>query len=103
LFGNDKAILKTEVYPFLDEVVEILNKNQDMNVTLQGHTDAIGSAEYNQGLSLKRANAVKKYLVNKEIAASRLEAKGSGETEPISSNDTETGRAFNRRVEIHPK
>lgn len=103
LFGHDKDIIRPEAYPFLDDVVAILKKNPDMNVTLQGHTDATGSAKYNLGLSLKRANAVKQYLINNDISASRLDTKGFGEAKPIASNDSKTGRAFNRRVEIRTK
>ncbi len=103
LFGHDKAEIKSEAYPFLDSVAVILNKNPDMNVTLQGHTDNSGPAEYNIGLSLRRANAVKEYLVKRGLSSTSVEIKGFGLTKPVASNDTDSGRALNRRVEIHPK
>lgn len=103
LFAHDKALIKPEAYPFLDEVAVILKKNPGMNVSLQGHTDNIGAAAYNMGLSQRRANAVKEYLLTKGISAFRMETDGFGLTKPVASNDTNAGRALNRRVEIHPK
>ncbi|MCP3875544.1 MAG: OmpA family protein [Desulfobacteraceae bacterium] len=103
LFDSDKANIKPEASPFLDEVVLILNKESGLNITLQGHTDNRGAAQYNMGLSLRRVNAVKEYLVKKGISAARIETKGFGLTKPVASNDTVSGRAANRRVEIHPK
>ena len=71
-----------------------------MEVEIQGHTDSIGDAAYNQGLSEKRAKAIMDYLASHGIASYRLSAKGYGETLPIASNDTEEGRAKNRRVQL---
>jgi len=102
LFDFDKAVIKPEAYHLLDEVVEILKKNPDMNVELQGHTCNIGTAEYNMGLSLRRANAVADYLEDKGISRDRLTTKGFGFTKPVALNGTEFGRSLNRRVEIHP-
>ena len=65
-----------------------------------GHTDSTGEDAYNMGLSQRRAESVRSYLVSKGVKASRLEAKGYGETKPVASNDTNEGRAKNRRVEL---
>ena len=65
-----------------------------------GHTDAVGSTEYNQSLSQRRATAALAYLVSQGVSRDRLQALGRGESEPISVNDTETGRQLNRRVEV---
>ena len=69
---------------------------------MKGFTDSIGSAEYNQALSLRRAEAVYRYLVNQGVDPERLTVEGFGKTNPVASNDTEAGRAQNRRVELHP-
>jgi OOP family OmpA-OmpF porin len=100
LYDSNSSYIKTEAYPLLDEVASILEKNPEMEVEVQGHTDNTGSAKYNQWLSEKRAQKVKDYLVSKGIDSSRLEAKGYGLTQPVASNATEEGRAQNRRVEL---
>jgi OOP family OmpA-OmpF porin len=102
LFDFDKAVIKPEAYHLLDEVVAILKKNPNMTVELQGHTDNIGSQEYNMGLSLRRANAVADYLESKGISSDRLTTKGFGFSKPVALNGTEFGRSLNRRVELHP-
>ena len=86
--------------PVLDEVKRIMNENPDIRVEIQGHTDNIGSDEANMQLSTRRAEAVKKYLVDNGIAADRIETRGFGEARPIDSNDTDLGRARNRRIEF---
>jgi len=103
LFDFDKSVIKSEAYPMLEEAVTILEKNPAMGVTLQGHTDNIGNAKYNMGLSLRRANAVKAYLVGKGISEDRLTTEGFGFTKPISPNSTEVGRSLNRRVVLQPR
>jgi SH3 domain-containing YSC84-like protein 1 len=100
VFGFDSADIKPESYPMVDNVVEVLKANPDMNIEIQGHTDSSGNAEYNMGLSVRRANAVKDYLVDHGISSSRLTVKGLGATQPVVSNDTANGRAYNRRVNI---
>jgi OOP family OmpA-OmpF porin len=100
LYDSNSSYMKAEAYPLLDEVAIILEKNPEMEVEVQGHTDNTGTAEYNQWLSEKRAQKVKDYLVSKGIDPSRLEAKGYGFTQPVASNDTAEGRAQNRRVEL---
>jgi len=102
LFDFDKAVIKPEAYPLLNEVVAILEKNPNMSVELQGHTDNIGSQEYNMGLSLRRANAVADHLESKGISSDRLTTKGFGFSKPVALNGTEFGRSLNRRVELHP-
>lgn len=97
-FNSDR--IKDESKPTLDKVVAILRAKADWKITIEGHTDAVGSAEYNQQLSERRANAVKSYLVAAGIAPSRLKAMGFGFSKPIASNDTTLGRAQNRRVEL---
>ena len=76
--------------------------NPSIKVEVQGNTDNIGTAKYNMGLSLRRANAVMQYLVNKGVAQSRLNARGFGFSRPVATNDTDEGRALNRRVELTP-
>ncbi len=102
LFGFDSAEIKSEAYPMLNEAVVILKKNTDLNVEVDGHTDNIGPAEYNIILSERRANAVMEYFVDKGVEAERLTIKGFGLTMPAVSNDTEEGRAKNRRVTLTP-
>jgi OmpA-OmpF porin, OOP family len=82
----------------LDEVAAALLTQPELNVEVQGHTDSIGTESYNLGLSQRRAEAVKAYLVNRGLSATVLTAKGFGKSKPIASNDTAEGRAQNRRV-----
>jgi OOP family OmpA-OmpF porin len=102
LFDFNKAVIKSEAHPMLDEAVAILKKNPEINVEIDGHTDNVGPAAYNMTLSEKRANAVMKYLVDQGVKAERLTVKGFGLTMPAASNDTKAGRAKNRRVEFKP-
>jgi len=102
LFDFDKSNIKPESYPVLDEVAEYLKANPKVKMEIQGHTDGKGKAAYNLKLSDRRAESVKKYLVDKGIAADRLETKGYGLTKPVAPNDTEENRARNRRVEFKP-
>ena len=100
LFDFGKADIKPEYEPFLDNVVRVLNKNPDMLIEIQGHTDSIGSEAFNMKLSIKRAQAVADYLKAHGINANRLTVTGFGKTRPVAPNDTEEGRAQNRRVQI---
>jgi OOP family OmpA-OmpF porin len=102
LFDFDKAEIKPMAYPLLDEVVAIFGKNPGMKVDLQGHCDNIGTPEYNLGLSLRRANAIKKYLVSKGVAENRMTTQGFGFSKPVGPNTTPEERALNRRVELQP-
>lgn len=99
-FGFDSANLTSTAKANLDKLAEVLKNNPDTNINIYGHTDSKGTAAYNQTLSEKRAAAVKSYLVSQGIAGSRIFTMGMGLREPIASNDTEAGRAQNRRVEF---
>ena len=102
-FDLDSAKIKPEYYPEIEKFAKYLKENPDVKIEIQGHTDSLGSAEYNLKLSQKRAEAVKKILVEKfGISPDRIIAKGYGESKPIASNDTPEGRAKNRRVIIVP-
>jgi outer membrane protein OmpA-like peptidoglycan-associated protein len=102
VFATDKAELKPESYPTLDEIGDVLVKWPGLKIEIGGHTDAVASPEYNQELSEKRAEAVLDYLVKKypDIEKDQYTVKGYGESMPIASNDTAEGRAKNRRVEF---
>ena len=84
----------------LDKVVDFLNNNSSVEIEIAGHTDSKGSDDYNLNLSQGRAQAVVDYLIGQGIDEYRLVAKGYGETVPLETNDTDEGRAVNRRVEF---
>jgi len=98
-FDFNKAIIKQGYYKDIDDLAKVMKDYPDLKVVIEGHTDNIGTAEYNKNLSQERAEAVKKYLVEKGIDANRITAQGFGFDRPIASNDTEEGRQKNRRVE----
>jgi len=100
LFAFDKSDLSADAKINLDKLVKVLNGYPDTNIELQGHTDSKGSEAYNQTLSEKRAASVSGYLSTQSITASRVTIKGFGETLPKYDNETEEGRAQNRRVEF---
>jgi len=102
-FDFDKATLRPDAMPVLDEAVRILKAEPNTSIVVVGHTDSIGTEQYNMKLSERRANTVRDYLVKHGIAASRITAEGMGESKPVASNDTADGRAQNRRVELHVK
>jgi OOP family OmpA-OmpF porin len=99
-FDFDKSTIRPEGKAILDGAAALLQKHDRVVVEVAGHTDSVGSDAYNQGLSERRANAVKDYLTSKGITATRLTARGYGESRPVASNDTDAGRAENRRVEL---
>jgi OOP family OmpA-OmpF porin len=100
-FDFDKAEVRPEFHEKLREAAAFMKKHPEAKFLLAGHTDSIGSTEYNQGLSLRRSAAVKKYLVETfGIAAHLMMPRGYGERQPIAGNDTEAGRQRNRRVEV---
>jgi outer membrane protein OmpA-like peptidoglycan-associated protein len=84
----------------LDEVADLVGAHPDFGVFVDGHADSTGDAEYNRALSLRRAEAVVVYLVNRGVTESQLRARGFGESAPRASNATDEGRARNRRVEF---
>lgn len=99
-FDTDSFALKGQFQNTLDSVVLVLDEYQSTMITVTGHTDSTGSEAYNQKLSQQRALAVASYLSSKGVAEQRLAASGYGEAFPIASNNTPTGRAQNRRVEV---
>jgi outer membrane protein OmpA-like peptidoglycan-associated protein len=100
LFTSGKADLKSGATGNLDKLVAFLDKYPDRSVAIQGYTDSVGSEDYNQGLSERRANSVKSYLARQGIVATRLSASGMGESGPVADNDSAAGRQQNRRVEV---
>jgi len=100
MFDFDKATLRPTAVAKLDRSIQIMNEHPTIRVSIEGHTDSVGSDSYNQGLSERRAQAVLDYLVGNGIAASRLSATGYGESRPITDNNSEESRARNRRVEL---
>ena len=102
LFDFDKATLKPEGKASLDAVGDkIQSKGATVvDVDVIGHTDSIGTEEYNQALSLRRATSVKDYILTKGVDASIIDVSGKGESEPVADNSTKEGRAQNRRVEV---
>ncbi|MGL5112982.1 MAG: OmpA family protein [Flavobacterium sp.] len=99
-FENNSDKLKVASLSQLDELTKILNKYEGARLTIEGHADSVGAADFNLTLSQKRADAVKQYLIGKGIDSSRLTSIGYGESQPIASNKTALGRAKNRRVEL---
>jgi outer membrane protein OmpA-like peptidoglycan-associated protein len=99
-FDFDKADLQPESYPELSRAMSLMKANPSMQVEIAGYTDSKGSDDYNIDLSQRRANAVKDYLIKHGIEKRRVTARGYGKADPIASNDTEDGRAENRRVEF---
>jgi OOP family OmpA-OmpF porin len=99
-FDFDKATLRPEGIAVLNEAAALLKTNDRVVVEVAGHTDSVGSEQYNQGLSERRANTVRDYLVGQGITATRLTARGYGEVQPVATNDTDEGRQLNRRVEL---
>ncbi|HWP67620.1 MAG TPA: OmpA family protein [Candidatus Limnocylindria bacterium] len=99
-FAFDSARLTPEGEAILDQAIATLEKHPQINVRIEGHTDSIGSEAYNMKLGQRRADAVESYLVSHGISASRLSTVSYGESRPVASNDTEEGRAQNRRTEL---
>ena len=99
-FATGSAKLSPEATKVLDENVKAL-KSAKKNIVIEGHTDSKGADKANQKLSAARAKAVHDYFVKQGVTDSKISALGKGESEPAASNDTEAGRAKNRRIEIH--
>lgn len=103
LFDFDKANIKSQYYPILNDVIKVIMDNPTLRVLLEGHTDSVGTEAYNQKLSERRAKAVQQYLIKGGVDAARLSIVGYGESRPIAPNNTKDGRAKNRRVELTPQ
>ncbi len=99
-FALDSAVIQADSFPILAEIVEVLKTDAALRLAIEGHTDATGAAEHNQALSEQRAASVKTYLVGQGIEEDRLTTTGFGPSQPVTDNDTELGRARNRRVEL---
>jgi outer membrane protein OmpA-like peptidoglycan-associated protein len=100
LFTSGRADVKRSAMGNLSRLVNFLDKYPDRRVAIHGYTDSLGSEEYNQGLSERRANSVKAYLAARGIDSTRLSASGMGQSDPVASNDSGGGRQQNRRVEV---
>jgi outer membrane protein OmpA-like peptidoglycan-associated protein len=100
LFTTGKADLKPGATGSLNKLAAFLDKYPDRSVAIAGYTDSVGSEDYNQGLSERRAESVKSYLTGQGIGSSRLVASGKGRSDPVADNDTAAGRQQNRRVEV---
>ena len=100
LFGVDSSAVDADGRTTLGDVSGVLEEYPKTAVVVQGHTDSTGSEEHNQDLSERRAESVRRYLVTQGVDANRLATMGFGETSPVASNDTESGRQQNRRVDI---
>jgi outer membrane protein OmpA-like peptidoglycan-associated protein len=100
LFETGRSGLKMGATGNLNKLVVFLNRYPDRTALIEGYTDSVGSEDYNQGLSERRADSVKSYLVGEGIGTTRLSASGKGERDPVASNDSAAGRQQNRRVEV---
>lgn len=99
-FDTDSYVLKDESFIELEKLVEFLQSNKNVKIRIDGHTDNEGSSSHNMALSKNRAKAVYNYLNDNGISTSRMSSKGFGDTKPIAGNDTESGRALNRRTVV---
>ncbi len=100
LFDINKSELRPEAQTNLQKLAVILNKYEDTEILIEGHTDSTGPAEHNMELSIRRGSSVGSYLASNNVMASRFTVLGYGETQPIATNETTEGRQQNRRVEI---
>lgn len=99
-FASASANIVTDFYPVLNDVAKVLNKYEKTKLSIEGHTDSVGDAQYNNQLSMQRANSVASYLETTNVAANRLQTLGFGEAQPVASNESAQGRQQNRRVEL---
>ena len=99
-FDFNSATIKPSFYSSLNKIADIMNRYPQTQIVVAGHTDSVGSEQYNLELSLRRANAVADYLITHGVARSRMSTEGRGELEPVADNATPEGRSQNRRVEI---
>jgi len=99
-FGFDSAKIESRYERHLGDIVRVLSENPGIQLRIDGHTDSKGSEAYNEGLSQRRADSVRAYLVNRGVGGDRLKTQGFGESRPAASNDSDEGRAKNRRTEL---
>jgi outer membrane protein OmpA-like peptidoglycan-associated protein len=100
-FDFNAARIKASFHSPLNKIADIMNRYPQTQIVVVGHTDSVGSEQYNLDLSLRRANAVADYLILRNVLRARMGTEGRGELEPVADNRTATGRAKNRRVEIY--
>ena len=100
LFGFDSDVVRGSARSNLDELARSLDKYDGSNLLIVGHTDSVGRESYNQDLSERRAESASGYLVSRGVARNRVGTRGLGETEPVATNESDAGRAKNRRVEV---
>lgn len=100
-FNTNEYAIRAQFTEVLNSVAQVLHKFKDTRVQVAGHTDSTGSAEYNYGLSSRRATSVTNYLAGSGVDQNRLLTQGMGADQPVASNSNESGRAMNRRVELH--
>jgi len=100
LFDVDRSNVKQDAQANLQRLAGILNKYEDTQILIEGHTDASGSEDYNMDLSLRRAQSVGNFLQTQQVMPTRFSMMGYGETQPVASNETTEGKQANRRVEI---
>ena len=100
LFDLDSYQLQQATKSNLDQLAKTLNKYEDTDILIEGHTDSSGEDNYNQTLSERRASEVEHYLQSQQVKGSRIKTEGYGEEQPLTSNETEAGRRSNRRVEV---
>ncbi|MFT5520426.1 MAG: outer membrane protein OmpA-like peptidoglycan-associated protein [Enterobacterales bacterium] len=99
-FDTARSDLQSSFMEVLNSIILVLNQYPDTLLNIEGHTDSVGSDNANLTLSNQRANAVAQYLTSQGVANSRVSSRGAGEQYPVASNDTDAGRALNRRVEL---
>jgi outer membrane protein OmpA-like peptidoglycan-associated protein len=99
-FDTGKSIIRDDSKPIIDQIVQMMNENPDLKISVEGHTDNVGTAASNKTLSEERAKSVVSAIVAKGISTDRLDPAGFGQDKPIADNKTEEGRAQNRRVEL---
>ena len=100
LFDTGRAELKAGAFDTLDRLASFMRDNPERKLTIEGHTDSVGSDDYNIGLSKRRADAVRAALVTRSVDGGRIVTEGLGKARPVAGNDTAEGRQRNRRVEI---
>jgi len=99
-FDHDSAMVRPGLYTEIDRIANVMVQYPETFIRVEGHTDSTGSEQYNLDLAARRADAVKDLIVQKGVSSSRMQTVTYGETQPIATNDTESGRQMNRRVEI---